>query len=117
MRAVVQALMLEHGLLCVRRAEPKPLSKRRRVESFAFRPSARFWFPRAVLSTCFCARSKCSAARSVYSGADSVCSGTCECRMSVLLSGALCSTGAGRVRFRRSLLRSVGRSVGRAVLD
>ena len=36
----------------------------------------------------------CSGARSVYSGADSVYSGMLEVRMSVLLSGALCSTGA-----------------------
>ena len=34
------ALLRARGLLCVRRAEPKPLSKRRRVEPFSFRPSA-----------------------------------------------------------------------------
>ena len=65
------ALLRTRGLLCVRRAEPKPLSKRRRVEPFAFRPSA-----------------------SVCRGADSVCSGNWEGRMSAVLSGALCSTGA-----------------------
>lgn len=43
-------------------------------------------------STCFCARSVCS-------GADSVCSGTWEGRISVVLSGALCSTGGGFVGF------------------
>ena len=63
--------MLERWLLYVLRAEPKPLSKRRRFEPFAFRPSA-----------------------SVCSGADSFCSGNWEGRMSVVLSGALCSTGA-----------------------
>ena len=43
-RAVVQALILEHGLLYVLQAEPKQLSNRLRGESFAFRPSARFMF-------------------------------------------------------------------------
>ena len=32
------ALFRARGLLCVRRAEPKPLSNRRRVYPFAFRP-------------------------------------------------------------------------------
>ena len=36
----MQALMLERWLLYVLRAEPKPLSKRRRFEPFAFRLSA-----------------------------------------------------------------------------
>ena len=40
MRAVVQALMLEHGLLYVLRAEQNPFSKRLRVDPFAFRLSA-----------------------------------------------------------------------------
>ena len=70
--------MLERGLLCVRRAEPKPLSKRRRVEPFAFRMSA----------------------FKVFGGAFGlkrrgfVYSGNWEGRMSVVLSGALYSTGA-----------------------
>ena len=81
--AVVQALIRARGssgAICVLLAEPKTLSKRRRVESVAFDLQR--------------TRSKCSGALSVCRGADSVCSGTGECRMSVVLSGALCSTRA-----------------------
>ena len=67
----MRALMLERWLLYVLRAEPNPFSKLLLVYPFAFRPSA-----------------------SVCRGADSVCSGNWEGRMSVVLSGALCSTGA-----------------------
>ena len=62
--------MLERWLLYVLRAEPNPFSKLLLVYPFAFRLSA-----------------------SVCRGADSVCSGNWEGRMSVVLSGALCSTG------------------------
>lgn len=68
----------------------------------------------------------CSVARSVYSGADSVYSGMLEVRMSVLLSGALCSTGAAssaltgeeilHTQFLIALLRSLGRWVAGSVL-
>ena len=91
------ALLRARGLLCVRRAEPKPLSKRRRVHPFAFRPSA-----------------------SVCRGADSVCSGNWEGRMSVVLSGVICSTVAASfaltttARHRFALCR---RAVGWAVLN
>ena len=77
MRAVVQALMLERGLLYVLRAEQNPFSKRLRVEQFAFRLSA----------------------FKVFGGADSVCSGTWEGRTSVVLSGALRSTVAASSDF------------------
>ena len=63
--------MLERWLLYVLRAEPNPFSKLLPVYPFAFRLSA-----------------------SVCIGADSVCSGNWEGRMNVVLSGAICSTGA-----------------------
>ena len=59
------ALLPARVLLCVRRAEPKPLSNRWLVYPFAFRPSGSGW-----------------------RGADSGCSGKWEGRMNVVLSGA-----------------------------
>ena len=91
------ALMLERWLLYVLRAEPNPFSKLLLVYPFAFRPSA-----------------------SVCIGADSVCSGNWEGIMSVVLSGALCSTGAASSALIRLFgfgLRFCGRAVVLAVLN